>query len=53
MTREDFIKNLVPQMRRNSVTTYNILPSLILGVACHESNFGDSELAKKEIIYLE
>ena len=34
-------------MQKNSGKDYHILPSLILGVACHESNFGDSTLAKK------
>ena len=46
MTKEDFIKKLVPDAKELG-TTYDILPSLILGVACHESNFGDSTLAKE------
>jgi Mannosyl-glycoprotein endo-beta-N-acetylglucosaminidase/Putative peptidoglycan binding domain len=46
MTREDFIKQIGPYAKELG-KEYNILPSLIMGVACHESNFGDSQLAKE------
>lgn len=46
MTREDFIKEIGPMAKELS-KEYNLLPSLICGVACHESNFGSSGLAEK------
>ena len=46
MTREDFIKEVAAPAQKLG-KKHNILPSLIIGVACHESNFGQSQLAEK------
>ena len=46
MTRENFINDIAAAAKELGKKN-NILPSLIMGVACHESNFGNSELAEK------
>lgn len=45
MSRQDFIKD-ISKYAQELGKEYNILTSLIMGVACHESNFGESQLAK-------
>jgi flagellum-specific peptidoglycan hydrolase FlgJ len=46
MTREKFIEELSKPAKELG-KQYNILPSLIIGVACHESDFGESGLTQK------
>lgn len=46
LSREEFIKTLAPHAKELQ-TGYGILPSIILGQACLESNFGESQLASE------